>query len=64
MAVTLAPGFLDRTSERGVLDRVLAQARDGESAVLVVRGEPGIGKTALLRYTARQASGFRVVSRA
>ncbi|HEX6651306.1 MAG TPA: LuxR C-terminal-related transcriptional regulator [Thermoleophilaceae bacterium] len=60
MAVTLAPGFLDRTSERGVLDRVLAHARDGESAVLVVRGEPGIGKTALLRYTARQASGFRV----
>jgi DNA-binding CsgD family transcriptional regulator len=43
------------------LDDMLAQARDGQSAVLVIRGEPGIGKTALLRYAARQASGMRVV---
>ena len=60
MDATLAPGFLDRTSEREVLDRLLADARGGQSAVLVMRGEPGIGKTALLRYAARQASGFRV----
>jgi DNA-binding CsgD family transcriptional regulator len=60
MTATLASGFLDRVSERKVLDQVLAQAREGESAVLVVRGEAGIGKTALLRYAARQASGFRV----
>jgi DNA-binding CsgD family transcriptional regulator len=60
MAATLASGFLDRTSEREVLDRVLATAREGQSAVLVMRGEPGIGKTALLRYAARGASGFRV----
>ena len=32
----------------------------GQSAVLVVRGEAGVGKTALLHYCARQASGFRV----
>src|SRR3954468_21820990 len=60
MAATVAPAFLDRTSEREVLDRLLAQGREGQSAVLVMRGEAGIGKTALLRYTARQAAGFRV----
>jgi DNA-binding CsgD family transcriptional regulator len=60
MAATLASGFLDRTSEREVLDRLLATAREGQSAVLVMRGEAGIGKTELLRYTARLASGFRV----
>jgi DNA-binding CsgD family transcriptional regulator len=57
---TLASGFLDRTSERETLDRLLAQGREGQSAVLVIRGEAGIGKTALLRYAARHASGFRV----
>jgi predicted ATPase len=60
MAPTVASEFLDRTGEREVLDRLLAQVRGGESAVLVIRGEAGIGKTALLRYTARHASGFRV----
>ena len=60
MAVSLASGFLDRASEREVLARLLARVREGESGVLVIRGEAGIGKTALLRYVARQASGFRV----
>ena len=52
-------GFLGRTGERERLDAMLAHARDGQSAVLVIRGEPGVGKTALLRYAARQASGLR-----
>ncbi len=60
MAPTLASGFLDRSSERKVLDRLLADAREGQGTVLVIRGEAGIGKTALLRYAARQAAGFRV----
>jgi DNA-binding CsgD family transcriptional regulator len=60
MAATFASGFLDRTSEREVLDRLLANVRGGQSAVLVIRGEAGIGKTELLRYVARLASGFRV----
>jgi DNA-binding CsgD family transcriptional regulator len=60
MAATRATGFLGRTGEREMLDRLLANVRGGQSAVLVIRGEAGIGKTALLRYAARQASGFRV----
>jgi DNA-binding CsgD family transcriptional regulator len=52
-------GFFGRTSECRLLDGLLARARTGRSAVLVIRGEPGIGKTALLRYAARQASGLR-----
>ena len=60
MAATLESGFLDRTRERATLDLLLAQARESQSAVLVVRGEAGIGKTALLRYVADQASGFHV----
>jgi DNA-binding CsgD family transcriptional regulator len=39
---------------------MLDSARDGHSAVLVIRGEAGVGKTALVRYCVRQAAGFRV----
>jgi DNA-binding CsgD family transcriptional regulator len=43
-----------------MLDRLLEAARIGQSGILVFRGAAGIGKTALLRYAARQAAGFRV----
>src|SRR3954463_8164344 len=56
----IAPAFRGRTSERERLDRLIAGARGGESAVLVIRGEPGVGKTALLRHAAAQAEGFRI----
>src|ERR687894_2184767 len=54
------PVLLDRTAECRALDDVLVNARGGQSAVLVVRGEPGVGKTALMRYCAQQAADFRV----
>jgi DNA-binding CsgD family transcriptional regulator len=44
-----------------VLDRVLDAVRRDESTVLVVRGEPGVGKSALLAYLAERATGCRVV---
>ena len=58
-AATLVPEFLNRNRERRHLDTLLADARAGHSAALVLRGEAGVGKTALLRYAAQQALGFR-----
>jgi DNA-binding CsgD family transcriptional regulator len=55
--------LLGRRTERAAIEQVLAQAQTGQSGVLVVRGEAGIGKTALLEYAGSSAttSGFRVV---
>lgn len=44
-----------RALERSVIDELLAGACAGRSGVLVIRGDPGIGKTALLDYAARRA---------
>jgi DNA-binding CsgD family transcriptional regulator len=52
-----ATGLTDRLSERGVLDRLVEAVRAGESRALVVRGDPGVGKTVLLDYLAGQAAG-------
>jgi DNA-binding CsgD family transcriptional regulator len=60
MAARRPPVLLGRAGERQALDRLLENVRGGQSAVLVVRGEAGVGKTALLHYCARQASGFRL----
>lgn len=49
-----------RRSEREALDRLLAGVRAGQSRVLVVRGEPGVGKSALLEYLQDRASTCRV----
>lgn len=45
-----AAGLTGRLSEREVLDRFVAGVRAGEGRALVVRGEPGVGKTVLLDY--------------
>ena len=53
-------GLLDRCGECGVLDQLIDAVRAGKSRVLVVCGEPGVGKSALLGYLAGHAAGCRV----
>jgi DNA-binding CsgD family transcriptional regulator len=55
------PGLVNRETERAVLDRFMAGVRAGEGQALVVRGEPGVGKTLLLDYLAGRAVGCRTV---
>ena len=49
--------MLGREREREVLDRLLDGARGGRGGVLVVHGEAGVGKTALLEYAVEAARG-------
>jgi AAA ATPase domain len=49
------PPLTDRRRERGALDRLIDAVRAGESQVLVLRGEPGVGKSVLLDYLTRRA---------
>jgi DNA-binding CsgD family transcriptional regulator len=55
-----APPLLGRINELEILRRLIADVRGGRSAVVVVRGEAGIGKTELLRALVAEAAGFRV----
>jgi DNA-binding CsgD family transcriptional regulator len=55
-----AAELLGRRRECDVLDRLLDAVRGGEGRTLVVRGQPGVGKTALLDYLGEQAAGCRV----
>jgi hypothetical protein len=50
-----------RADERTTLDRLLKAVRRGESRVLVLRGEPGMGKTALLDDAIGSAPDLRVL---
>src|SRR5580700_9906593 len=52
--------LLDRLSERAALSQLLDVARAGRSGVLVMRGDPGAGKTALLEYAIESAAGLGV----
>ena len=62
MAARRPPVLLGRARERQAFDRLLENVRRGQSAVLVVRGEAGVGKTALLQHCA--APGGRLPRRA
>ena len=53
--------MLGRTREKRELVEMLAAAREGRSAALVVHGEAGIGKSTLLDDAAASAEDFRVV---
>src|SRR5215471_11386655 len=55
-----ASGLLDRGSERDVLERLVTGVRAGQSRVLVLRGEAGIGKTALLEHLLAVTEGCRI----
>src|SRR2546429_132805 len=53
--------LLGRQREQAVLERLVETAREGRGGVLVVHGDPGVGKTALLEYALDTAKDFRVV---
>ena len=52
---------LDRRSERAALDLLVSAVRAGESQALVVRGEAGVGKSALLEYLGERAVGCQIL---
>ena len=53
--------LLGRERQQGVLGRLVESARDGYGGALVVRGEPGVGKTALLDDSVEKATTLRIV---
>ena len=53
--------LLGRERERAALDRLVESARDGYGGALVVHGEPGVGKTALLDDSVEKATTLRIV---
>jgi DNA-binding CsgD family transcriptional regulator len=56
-----ASALLDRQRERAALDGLLGDLRSGRGRALVVRGEAGVGKSALLEYVTGAAADMRVV---
>ncbi|MEU9329944.1 AAA family ATPase [Streptomyces canus] len=53
--------LIGRRREREALNALVNAVRSGESRALVVSGEPGVGKTALLDWLVDEASGVRIV---
>jgi predicted ATPase len=57
---TGATDLIGRRSERRLLDQLVAALHQGQSRALVVHGESGVGKTALMEYLADRASDWRI----
>ncbi|WP_157252908.1 AAA family ATPase [Nonomuraea typhae] len=55
------PSLVGRQGELGRIEALIGAAGEGSGGVLVLRGEPGIGKTALLEHARHAASGFRII---
>jgi DNA-binding CsgD family transcriptional regulator/tetratricopeptide (TPR) repeat protein len=55
------PVLYGRAAELAAIDRLVVAARGGRGGALVIRGEPGIGKSALLAYAGQRAVGLRVL---
>jgi len=53
--------LVGRGRDRATLDRMLGEVRDGASRSLVIRGDPEMGKSALLDYVTASAAGFLVI---
>ena len=62
MSVDSVTGLVGRESELAAIERLLEGARQGRSGSLVVRGEAGMGKSALLRYARERAAGMMTLS--
>jgi hypothetical protein len=56
-----APALLNRRQERTALDDLLSDLRSGRGRAVMVRGEAGVGKTALLEYAVAAAADMRVI---
>jgi predicted ATPase len=54
--------LLGRAEECAALDRLLSQVLAGESRVIVLRGDAGVGKSALITYLSARAAGWRVAT--
>src|SRR3954453_1558828 len=60
-AINMTSTLIGRERERSALDARLREVRAGQSHALVLHGEAGVGKTALLEYLLDQAADCRVV---
>lgn len=54
--------LLGREAERARLDELVGDARRGKSGSLLVRGQPGVGKSALLQLATELAAGFTILT--